>query len=623
MHIAVQIVALVVVVAAVAGLAERVGASPPLILVGVGVIGSYVPMFGEIHLDPDLVLIGLIPPLLYAAAIEMSLLDFRRNKQAILLLSVGLVAFTTVVVGYAAALIIPGISLAAAFAIGAVVAPPDAVAASAVGRRVGMPRPIVSLLEGESLINDATALVALDTAVAAVTHHVTTGKVVEDFMLAAGGGVLVGLLAATVLAVVRKRIDEPVLDTTLSFVAPYVAFLPAQAIHASGVLAVVITGLALSHNAPKLQSATSRISETVNWQAIRFLLENSVFLLIGLQLRSLVNGVADSGISAGRTLLAGGVILLTVILARVVWVFAITGLWHVGTAAMRENKWSWPTAAVVSWSGMRGVVTLAAVFLLPTSIPQLALLKLVAFFVVAGTLVMQGLSLPTLVRRLQLAGPDAADDALQAATLIEQASRAGLRRLEEVLSPQDPVEVAEQLRQRAISRSNQAWERLGRAEEELEPPSAVYRRLRLQMLEAERDVILRARDSGTVDFPVLRTAMAAIDSEESLLDPLESIESADDRELTTRTNIANDCTHLRDAPSDAVALSDGVCEDCLLEGTTWVHLRICLTCGNIGCCDSSVARHATRHFHQTQHPVMRSAEPGEGWRWCYVDERVG
>ena len=290
---------------------------------------------------------------------------------------------------------------------------------------------------------------------------------------------------------------------------------------------------------------------------------------------------------------------------------------------MRAEAWSWPATTVISWAGMRGVVTLAAVFLLPADhIPQLAVLKLAAVVVVAGTLLGQGITLPLLVRRLRLPGPDVAEDALQTAALVTDAGRAGLARLEEVAGPDDPPEVLDQLRERSNRRSNSAWERLGRTQSEFEPPSATYRRLRVQMLIAERESILAARDSGGVDDEVLRAAMAAVDVEESLIDRVEDAEARLDNELVA-PNAEDLCDHLRDAPHVAKARTPGECEDCLREGTTWVHLRMCLTCGQVGCCDSSSGRHAERHFHDTGHPVMRSVERGEAWRWCYVDELLG
>jgi monovalent cation/hydrogen antiporter len=618
-HATLEILGLVIIVAVVAGASRRYGWPAPVLLVAAGVIASYIPGVPRVEVDPDVILVGLLPPLLYAAAIRTSLVDFRANRQAIALLSVGLVAFTTFAVGFAVWWAVPAVSLAAALGLGAVVAPTDAVAATAIARRVGMPRRIVSILEGESLVNDATALVALNTAIAAITGKAIGGTVVPNFLIAAGGGIAIGLAAAFVLALVRKHIQDPVLDTTLSFVAPYIAFLPAQVSHSSGPLAVVVCGLVLGHKSPKLQTAASRIAEQTNWRTVQFLLENAVFMLIGLQLRGILDGVQHTG-EAVRTCV---VALVVTIVARVVWVFGAAAIYRYGTRRMREIAWSWQTSAVVSWAGMRGVVTLAAVFLLPEETPGRDALRLAAFAVVAGSLLLQGMSLPWLIRRLHLPAPNAAEDALQYAGLISDAARAGAARLEQIRSPDDPPEVIEQLHARTSKRSNSAWERLGRPVDEVEPPSAAYRRLRMQMLQAERGRILEARDSGLIDDEVLRAALAAVDLEESMLDRVEDAEATIDSELVAPPQQDGQCEHLREAPRVAVARTPEGCEECLRDGTPWVHLRLCLSCGHVGCCDSSIGNHAAKHYADLGHPVMRSIEPGEAWRWCYVDERLG
>ena len=620
---ALLVLGVVVTVAFAAGASRRLGWSPPLLLVLIGIVASFVPGVPSFELDPELVLVGLLPPLLYAAAIRTSLIDFASTKEALMWLSVGFVLACTFAVGFVTWLIVPSISLAAAIALGAVVAPPDAVAATSIARKVGMPRRIVTILEGESLVNDATALVTLSAAITAITGSVTVAAVGTDFLVASLGGVAIGLAAAWVLAWVRRRIEDPVLDTTLSFTAPFIAFLPAEAIHSSGVLAVVVTGLLLGHRAPTLQSATSRLAETTNWATVQFLLENAVFLLIGLQVKGLVEDVADTDLPAGRVALICGTILAATIAVRLVYVMGITGLYMHGPARLRARSWGWATGFVVSWAGMRGVVTLAAVFLLPEETPQREVLRLAAFTVVAGTLLIHGTTLPWIVRRLGLPGPDPAEDALQAASLVTEASRAGLARLEEIRTPDDPEEVIDELRQRADRRANMVWERLGRSHVEIEPPSIAYRRLRMQMLMAEREAIIRARDAGTVDDEVLRAAMASVDLEESLLDRAEDAQARVDNELVAPRSRTGDCEHLRAAPRVAVARTPAGCEECLRDGTRWVHLRLCLDCGHVGCCDSSVGRHADLHFRETGHPVMRSIEPGEAWRWCYIDEHLG
>jgi CPA1 family monovalent cation:H+ antiporter len=615
---ALEILVLVAVVAVVAGLARRFDRPEPLVLVLVGIALSFVPPFPDIALTPDLVLVGFLPPLLYAAAIRSSLIDFRANKRAIILLSVGLVGFSTVVVGLVSWWVIPGASLAAGMCLGAVVAPPDAVAATAVGRRVGMPRQMVAVLDGESLINDATALVALNTSIAALSGTVSPWGVGWDFLRAAGGGSLVGLAAGYLLGAVRRRIDDVVLDTTLSLAAPYLAFIPAQELDSSGVLAVVVTGLILGHQAPRLQSASPRLAEEQNWRTLQFLLENVVFLLIGLQLRRLLSDLADDTLTWSQVVWPCLAVLVAVIVARVVWIFTVV----YALRLIGRRSFDWRESAVLSWAGMRGVVTLAAVFLLPPSTPHRALLALAAFTVVAGTLLVQGLTLPPLVRRLGLRGPDAAEDALQYAALVSAACRDGMARLDELITDRDPPEVIAELRQRAGQRTNRIWEQLGRSQSELEPPAAVYRRLRLQMLASERSSIVEARDSGVYDDEVLRRAMHAIDLEESILDPIEDATPLGD-ELSTADNRAGDCTHLRHAPAATAALTPDGCEECLRDGTAWVHLRLCLACGHVGCCDSSIGKHATAHHGQTAHPVIRSIEPGEAWRWCYVDTLLG
>jgi CPA1 family monovalent cation:H+ antiporter len=306
-----------------------------------------------------------------------------------------------------------------------------------------------------------------------------------------------------------------------------------------------------------------------------------------------------------------------------VWVLAAAAVYRFGPPKLQAQAWSWGTATVVGWAGMRGVVTLAAVYLLPASTPDLNLIQLCAFTVVAGTLAIQGTTLPWLVRRLHLPAPDAAADALQAASLVTDAARAGLDRLEQVRSPDDTPEVVDALRYRVTRRINTAWERLGRPQDEVEPPSAAYRRLRVKMLDAERQSILAARDSGTVDDQVLRAALQAVDVEESILDPVDDVRGSGERELVAPERRTGDCEHLRAAPTSLVPNTPGACEDCLREGTHWVHLRLCLICAHVGCCDSSPRRHASAHFHGTGHPVMRSIEPGEAWRWCYVDDILG
>lgn len=613
-----QILAMAAVVVAVAAGAKRGRYSEPLVLVAAGVGLSFVPHAFDLHVTPELVIEGLLPPLLYATAIRTPLVQFAKHRRSILLLAIGAVAFSTVAVGLAVWWVLPGAAFAVALALGAVVAPPDAVAATAVARRIGMPRRIVEILEGESLLNDASALVALGTAITAVTTRVTAGEVLGDFLYAAVGGVVIGLVAAAVLAAVRKHLTTPVLDTALSFAAPYVAFLPAEELGASGVLAVVVAGLMLGHRSPSLQDATSRITESINWHTVQFLLENGVFLLIGLQLKDLLVTV-DAGALPWHVVIPVCVVtLVATIAARFVYVFAANALGFV----VGRQRWTWRDATVVSWAGMRGVVTLAAVFMIPAATPNHAVLALAAFTVVLGTLLVQGLTLPRLVRTLALRGPDPVEDALQLAGLTTAAAKAGLARLDEVVGADDPPDVVRQLRDRAEQRVNLNWERLGRPRTELEPPTAAYRRLRAIMLAAEREWIIDSRNRGSYDEEVLRRALSVMDLEESMLDITGDATERLERQLD-QAPVDGACEHLRAAPRVRQPVTPDGCQECLKDGTRWVHLRLCLTCGHVGCCDSSPGTHATTHFQETGHAVMRSFEPGETWRWCYLDEVLG
>ena len=247
MELTAELVALVIAVGVVAGLCDRYGWPTPLVLVVVGAAASFLPHVPDVQLDPDVVLFALLPPLLYATTSRTSLFDFRHNKASIFSMSVVLVVVTTLFVGWVTWLLLPGIAFAAALALGAVVAPPDAVAAAAIGRRLGLPRRVATLLEQESLVNDAAALIALSVAVSALTSSPSAPEVAAEFVWAVVGAVLVGGAVAAVLAVLRARLRDPVLDNLVSFVAPYLAFLAAEEVHASGVLATVVTGLALAH----------------------------------------------------------------------------------------------------------------------------------------------------------------------------------------------------------------------------------------------------------------------------------------------------------------------------------------------------------------------------------------
>ena len=622
MEVALTVLLLAAVVTVASSIAGRFSASAPLVLVVIGIGASFVPWIPDIELDPEVALLGLLPPLLYAAAIRTSLVDFRRNKRPIALLSVGLVIFTTLGVGLLTYWLLP-IPMAAAIALGAVVAPPDAVAATSIARRVGMPRRVVTILEGESLVNDATALVCLRVAIVAISGTVSTGEVALEFALAAGGGLVVGLVVGKALCWIRAGITDPVTDGVVSLLIPWLAYLPAEELHASGVLAVVVAGLLMGHKSPLIQEAASRIFERTIWSAVQFLLEGLVFLLIGLQLRGILDDLQASGIGVQRTIFVGLAVLGAVMVLRLVWVFPATYLPRlVPSIRSADPNPPWQVPMLVAWAAMRGVVSLAAVFLLPDETPQREALVLIAFVVVVGTLLVNGLSLPWMVRRLGLSGPDPAADHLQEAGVLQRASTSGVRALEQALIGNEPEQVVTRLRQRPLERAESAWERLGSMEE---PPSLVYARLREVMLQAERAEVVRIRNEGLVAHEVLRNVMLVLDLEESMVERATSGASAEREEelVAPRFLTSLGCEHLQASADSPPPNTPEGCEECLSDGTSWVHLRLCMTCGHVGCCDSSPQRHASAHHREYEHPVIRSFEVGEAWRWCFVDELLG
>lgn len=619
MHIAVPLLLLLTGAVAIGTLAERFRVSAPLALVAVGAALSFVPGMPRVEIEPELILLGLLPPLLFAAASQTSLVDLRRDRRQILSLSIVLVLFTAFGVSLIAWWLM-GIPYAAALALGAIVAPPDAVAATAIARRMGLPRRVVAVLEGESLFNDATALVTVNTAKSIlISGSVTVLAVAGQLALAVIGGIGVGLLAYVVLAWIRRKVTDTTVSVAISYLTPWLAYLPAEAIHASGVFAVVICGVLLAHQAPSIQTAASRVSERLNWQSLQYVLESVVFLLIGLEVRTIVEGVDPATVGVAV------LVLLTVMVLRPIYVMTVGFLrWRLrpdNPDNLRPRE-----AAVVSWAGMRGVVTLAAAFLLPEQTPQREALIFIALFVTIGTLIVQGFSLGAVARALHLHGPDPREDALQLAQITQAATHAGDQRLAHdlALSRDVPQNVVEALRRQNENRANLAWEQLGRPDHDTQTPTEEYRRLRLSMLDAERAKVLKMRDNALADHSLLATVLEQLDIEESMIGHVhDTQDDLRDRILLTPEPRRGACEHLRDAPVAVDPLTPQGCPDCEREGTEPVHLRLCLTCGNVGCCDSSVGQHATRHFHDTGHPVMRSFEPGEGWMWCYVDKLPG
>ena len=509
----VWVVAFVIVTVTITGFTGRVGWSAPIALILVGAIASFIPGVPHPGLNPELVLYGVIPPLLFAAAIRTSVRDVRARNDSILALSVGLVAFTVVVVGFAAWLLMPAIGLAAAFALGAVVAPTDAVAVSAVAGRIALPRRLVTILEGESLLNDATALVALNASIAAIVAVVNPWQIVGGFAVAVAGGVAVGLAVGWVLSGIRHQLRSPVLDTCLSLITPYLAFIAAQSFGGSGVLAVVIAGLFLGYRSPSIQSAEARIAERLNWRTVDYLLQNAVFLFIGLNLADIYQGAVQDGPGLWPTIGICGAILVVLVVSRFVWVFGLTAVYRFGPTFLRARSWKWRNAVAVSSAGIRGVVTLIAVFLLPASTPHLQFLRFIALVVVVGTL-LEGLLLPTIIRALKLPMPNRDQEHQERFALTAEAERAGVEQLEAQLTDDDEDEVVDRLRMN--SRFLEEALAAPKAEGQ-EPRLAAYTRLRTTMIAAQRAAVLQARRESRYQEAAIRSVLAAIDAEESSL----------------------------------------------------------------------------------------------------------
>ncbi|MFF8570370.1 Na+/H+ antiporter [Streptomyces sp. NPDC015140] len=510
--------------AAVAAAGRRVPVPVPLLLVAVGLAVSYVPGVPDYTLDPHIVLPLLLPPLLYTAATDSSYLDLRAQVRPVALLSVGYVLFATFVVGCAAYLIVPGLPLTAALVFGAVVAPPDAVAATAVARRVGLPSRITTILQGESLVNDATAITAFRVALAAaVGEGATWAGGLLEFAIAAVGGVGVGLVLMVPLHWLRTHLREALLQNTLSLLIPFVAYAVAEQVHASGVLAVVVVALYLGHRAWEVDFAT-RLQEEAVWKMVAFVLESAVFALIGLQLPVVLKGLGEhEGTEAAWYAVA---LFLVVAVARFVWVYPASYLPRLSARVRaREGDLSWAGPFVIGWAGMRGVVSLAIAFSIPLTVhdgdpfPERNLILFLTFTTVIGTLVVQGVTLPPLIRLLKFPARDVQTETLAEANAQAQASRAAERRLDELLADERnalPGPLAERLRTVLERRRNAVWERLGQVNPVTgETVDDTYRRLSREMISAERDVFVRLRDGRYIDDEMLRTLLRRLDLEEA------------------------------------------------------------------------------------------------------------
>lgn len=519
MHVELTLLVLVLGALAITAVCRRFDVSAPLVLVVAGIAASFLPGIEGLEIEPDIVLLVVLTPLLYSAALESSYLGIRANRRPIGLLAVGLPAFTALAVGLVAWWLVPELSLPAALVLGAVVAPPDAVSALAVGRRLGLPRRVMTILGGESLINDATALTLFRVFVAAAAGTaVTVLDGIGMFLAAAVGGTVIGLAVGWVVHRIRMHLHDARVESALGLVVPFAVYLVAEEAHTSGVLAVVVTGLYLGHHAPEGGYA-SRLQEQAVWQASDTILESVVFALIGLQLTTVIAQAGD----AGRLVLYGLAVTAATVLARVVWVFPATYLPRALFRGVRkaDPRPPWQVPAVISWSGMRGVVTLAAAFAIPATVPGRDTIVFLAFFVTIATLLLHGLTLPAIIHRLGVRDTSGQAQVLAEAQAQYAAVQASIGRLDELMTDDGggaTAHTAEKLRRFAQMRANQVWEQLGRPESETgESPGAAYNRLRREMLTRERDTFVARRDAGEIDDEILRRVQRQLDLEEAML----------------------------------------------------------------------------------------------------------
>jgi monovalent cation/hydrogen antiporter len=519
------LVGLLAAAAALLATAQLVRIPYPILLVLGGLGLSFVPGMPQIELAPDLVLVAVLPPLLYGTAFFTSLRELRANVRPISLLAVGLVLTTILAVAAAAHAAIPGLSWPGAFVLGAIVSPTDPTAASAIAQRLGLPRRLIALIEGESLVNDGTALVAYRVAVAAVvTGSFSLLSATGDFLLNVAGGIAVGLAVGFVLRQVRRRIDNPPVEITISILSGYFAYLPAHAAGVSGILAAVTVGVYMGWYTPELTTARMRLQGTAVWEILFFLLNALLFALIGLQLPAIIDAL--SGISAMTLIRYAVLVTLAVLCARFLWVFALTYFQRLlpRLAGQRDVSPSWQEATVLTWSGMRGAVSLAAALALPlttdtgTPFPDRDLIIFLTFAVILGTLVVQGLTLPGLIGALDLE-EDRASEKEEAKARIH-AAEAALVRLEELLDEEWVLEdTAERLRGLYNFRRERFLSRFDvESDHAIEERSTNFQRLRHELLAAERRAVLELRRSGRIDDEVMRRVQRDLDLEDARLE---------------------------------------------------------------------------------------------------------
>jgi len=517
-HLEVVLFFLMGLVAGLAALARRFQTPYPIVLVIGGLLASLLPNVPQVKLDPDVVFLVLLPPLLFSAAYHTSWRDFRSNLTGILLLAFGLVGFTVAALAIVSGWLLPGFDHRTGFVLGALVASTDAVAASAIARRLGLPRRIIDLLEGESLVNDATSLVALEFAVAMMVSGQlpTVGAGALRLIYLAFVGVLVGLVAGRLIRWAQTRLTDPPIEILLTLVAPYLAYLAAESLHASGVLATVACGLYLGNKRSQSLSMRARLESSGIWSTLDFVLNGLVFILIGLQLPHILVGIQDMRLSS--LLLDGLLLVLVLTVLRMMWVFAESWIAH--AVRLKGKRPAAPPRTremfLVGWTGMRGLLTLAAAISLPVALndgsafPQRDVLIFLTFCVILFTLVVQGLSLPFLIRKMGFAALSAGsgEEHLARTRILEAAiDEIRMLRSEDVIGDEEALaDLLHHYRQRLEE------VRTDRTETQLDGAGfAPYRHLESRLRAVERSTALRMRDQNQINDEVLRKVERELD----------------------------------------------------------------------------------------------------------------
>ena len=518
-HLELVIFGLLAGIVAFAFLAHLVHVPYPITLVLGGTAIGFIPGIPSVELDPELVLLIFLPPLLYGAALFTSLRDLRRNARPIALLAIGLVLGTMAAVALIAHYVI-GLDWDVAFVLGAIVSPTDAVAPAEIMRRVGAPRRLVAVVEGENLTNDWTALILYRVAVAAVVSgSFSLLDASVEFVLSGVGGLAIGLAAGWVIRQIRRRLDDPPTEITISLLSGYAAYLPAEELGFSGVIAAVTVGVYMGWYTPELTTPLTRIQSMSVWEILTFLLNAVLFLLVGMQLPNIIDDL--SGESAGQLLLWGALVSATVIVVRMGWGFTVTYLLRVidRRAAQRARRVGPRERIVVGWAGMRGAVALAAALAVPlrtdsgAPFPERDLIIFLAFVVILVTLVGQGLTLGPLINRLGVVD-DGEEEVEEIAARIRLAE-AALARLEE-------LEGADWVRDETLGRVRALYDYRRRrfeartdGDERYEERTDAYRRLMYELFEAQREELVGMRNALDISDEVRRRIERELDLEES------------------------------------------------------------------------------------------------------------